>query len=324
MIRTFAIALCIVAAAAAAWMAIARYAVPISGDTAWVRGLYERKEAAARRIAEPKIVLIGGSGTHYSFSAEYLAKRTGIPAVNLGTHAGLGLEYLLYRARRSLRPGDVAVLAIEPPLYHRNTVSAVLANQVVKDDFAFILHAPSYDGVRIFFGLNVRELLRDQARSLLGAVPHPTRRPESVSPWGDESLDVSKYVVPGVLALPDDPPAMKLDLPKPDSPPRTLTRFFAWAASNGVTVAQAWTPTLALPANQREDYRAYFRRVSEWYRQAEAIRLGEIEQYVLGREDMFETIFHANERGRIKATEVLAREFCKARKCPAAPAATDR
>ena len=123
MVRTLAIALCTVAAAAAAWMAAVRYAVPISGDTAWLRGLYERKEAAARRIAEPKIVLIGGSGTHYSFSAEYLAKRTGIPAVNLGTHAGLGLEYLLYRARRSLRPGDVAVLAIEPPLYHRNTVN---------------------------------------------------------------------------------------------------------------------------------------------------------------------------------------------------------
>src|SRR5262245_38814378 len=114
MIRTIIVAILAAGIASIAWMGVSRQVGQFSISAVWVSGLYERKEAAARRTRDAKIVLVGGSATHYGFSARELQLLTGIPAVNLGTHGGLGMEYLLYRARRSIRRGDIAVLAIEP------------------------------------------------------------------------------------------------------------------------------------------------------------------------------------------------------------------
>src|SRR4051794_11320917 len=87
----------------------------------WVNRLYARKTiVAARRqdagrtgAGRPRLVLVGGSGTLYGIDAELIERKTGVPTVNFGTHAGLGLRYLLTRARRELRPGDRVLLAPE-------------------------------------------------------------------------------------------------------------------------------------------------------------------------------------------------------------------
>lgn len=93
-------------------------AVPAPIEAAWIDGMYRQKKRAARLLPSPKVVLIGGSGTHYSYLASVVSARTGRTVVNLGSHAGLGTDYLLWRARKSLRSGDIGVLILEHQLIH--------------------------------------------------------------------------------------------------------------------------------------------------------------------------------------------------------------
>ncbi|WP_150141157.1 hypothetical protein [Candidatus Enterovibrio escicola] len=65
------------------------------------------------QIEEQKVVLIGGSGVRAGFSAELLSKNMDIRAFNFGLQAALGLEVILFEAKKILRPGDTAVLVFE-------------------------------------------------------------------------------------------------------------------------------------------------------------------------------------------------------------------
>jgi hypothetical protein len=65
------------------------------------------------QIKERKVVLIGGSGVRAGFSAELLSKNMDIRAFNFGLQAALGLEVILFEAKKILRPGDTAVLVFE-------------------------------------------------------------------------------------------------------------------------------------------------------------------------------------------------------------------
>ena len=99
MLRYLFFAVGLVAIAVAMWTIVIRNFAQPSVAVEWVRDIYQRKELAARRIKSNKVVIIGGSGSHFGFSAEYLTRLTGIPAVNLGTMPGLVLSIF------SIEPG---------------------------------------------------------------------------------------------------------------------------------------------------------------------------------------------------------------------------
>lgn len=83
-------------------------------DADWVRHLFLRKEAAlALAPPGPRVLIIGGSGCLFSLDAGVLERELHQPVINLCTHAGVGVEYMLSRARRHARQGDTVLLAIE-------------------------------------------------------------------------------------------------------------------------------------------------------------------------------------------------------------------
>jgi hypothetical protein len=304
--------------ALAGWIgAIRAFTLP-SIQIEWVKGIYAVKEAAAARITEPKIVIIGGSAVHYGFSAEAVARATGIPTVNLGTHAGLGPDYLFDRAQRSLKPGDWAVVALEPQLYAITPPGVVLSEQVLRNDLGYLLHAPSLDAaVRILFGLSPLEVFQTQVRR---SIPwtSPLARASSVSAWGDETLELSKLSQPYMLnALETSklfPPVM-LD---PKDPPPFLKKLFAWAKANDIQVAGAWVPLLMRPEYKEEPYLSYFAALKAVFAEAGGVSLGTATDYFQPIENMFDFVLHDNEFGRARASAVLAREICKVRVCPSA------
>lgn len=65
------------------------------------------------QINNNKVVLIGGSGVRAGFSAELLSKSMNIQAFNFGLQAALGLDVILFEAKKVLKPGDTAVLVFE-------------------------------------------------------------------------------------------------------------------------------------------------------------------------------------------------------------------
>ncbi|HWE04474.1 MAG TPA: hypothetical protein VG326_18865 [Tepidisphaeraceae bacterium] len=82
---------------------------------AWINNLLQQKQLIADRKARkgPRLIVLGGSGVLFGCDAELIEKKLNVPTVNFGTHAGLGMRYILDRGRRLLKPGDTVLLMLE-------------------------------------------------------------------------------------------------------------------------------------------------------------------------------------------------------------------
>ena len=101
------------AAAGLAWGAGVVYNVYLGGEAHWLKGLYQQKMAIAADVSEPKLIVTGGSGAHYTVNSELLSEEIGRPVVNLGLDGPLGLDVILASVLESVKPGDTVLLIPE-------------------------------------------------------------------------------------------------------------------------------------------------------------------------------------------------------------------
>jgi hypothetical protein len=101
------------AVAGLAWGAGFIYNVHLGGEAHWLKGLYENKVAIAADTPEPKLIITGGSGAHYTVNSELLAKALQMPVVNLGLDGPVGLDVILASVVDTVKPGDVVLLIPE-------------------------------------------------------------------------------------------------------------------------------------------------------------------------------------------------------------------
>ncbi len=85
-------------------------------DTMWVDYIYQKKQAYARSISGPKIVIVAGSSGHYGISAAQIEDHFKIPTVNFHSHADL-TDLYFYESTKNLNPGDLVIMAPEYQLY---------------------------------------------------------------------------------------------------------------------------------------------------------------------------------------------------------------
>lgn len=71
------------------------------------------KHRRVREIKRPKIILCGGSNLAFGINSQEIQNEFDVPVVNLGLHAGLGLEFMLNELKASMNEGDVVILSIE-------------------------------------------------------------------------------------------------------------------------------------------------------------------------------------------------------------------
>ena len=225
-----------------------------SGEVAFVEGLYQRKAAALRRAAEradatgkPRLAVVGGSGALFGVDAELIELKLGVPCVNLATHAGLGGEYILDRARRELRRGDVVLLCPEYELW-----TTPDAGTLTDLEWAY---AATYDK-RFLLGLERPRLLRmmysvppaDYAAASAGWVrrlrgKHRRARAVYNAAWLGPAGDLRAEPNPTTFGL--NPGYPFPDLESAACVPH-FRRFAAWAKDGGVRVLFTW-PNMVRP-----------------------------------------------------------------------------
>jgi hypothetical protein len=82
------------------------------GIIGWLRKAYYHKATLASQIqSNRRIILVGGSGMHYSVNAQLMEQELGIPVFNFGLDGKLGLDVIFPLVLSEIRPGDI-VLAI--------------------------------------------------------------------------------------------------------------------------------------------------------------------------------------------------------------------
>jgi len=87
----------------------------------WVREFIVVKQYQAAAMPSPKLIFAGGSFTLFGIDAVEVQRSLGLPAINLGLHAGMRLEDHLAEVSLAAKPGDVVVLSLEPAYYNYYT-----------------------------------------------------------------------------------------------------------------------------------------------------------------------------------------------------------
>lgn len=89
----------------------------------WIKNVYVIKEHIAKQEnkEEKRIIVVGGSSTLFGFNGEIIEKNTKSKFLNLGTHAGLPINYHLDKVLKIAKEGDIIFLPLEFSYYYRTT-----------------------------------------------------------------------------------------------------------------------------------------------------------------------------------------------------------
>ncbi|MEO1403653.1 MAG: hypothetical protein AAFV72_20745 [Cyanobacteria bacterium J06635_1] len=89
------------------------YNVHLGGETRWLKDMYQKKIALAQAVDQPKILVTGGSGAHYTLNSALIEAQVGRPVINLGIDGPVGLDVILPSVLDQVKPGDTVVLVPE-------------------------------------------------------------------------------------------------------------------------------------------------------------------------------------------------------------------
>lgn len=97
-----------------AWSLGFFYNVYYGGLIGWHRKAYNNKVAIASNIqADKRLILVGGSGVHYTPNAEYMEEKLGFPVINMGLDGKLGLDVILPSVLKEIKQGDIVLFIPE-------------------------------------------------------------------------------------------------------------------------------------------------------------------------------------------------------------------
>ncbi|WP_413172724.1 hypothetical protein [Anabaena azotica] len=90
------------------------YNARYGGELSWLRMMYEQKMAIAKEVQAPqRILIVGGSGAHYTVDAKLMQEKLGIPTINIATDGPIGLDVILPSVSDVIKKGDIVILIPE-------------------------------------------------------------------------------------------------------------------------------------------------------------------------------------------------------------------
>ena len=202
-----------------------------------IMGTLPHKIELAQETPGPRILLAGGSSSPYATNCALIVAETGLPCINVGVTAYLGLGYYLRLLESTMRPGDIIVLGPEHSMLSGKidylTVWMAIENH--RDAWAFV--PPGYwPKMATAYGNYAGEKCR-QARATEGETL-PSYDAD-FGPLGDVTLYREPLLEDGYNR--DDPISLTADT-LTDSVSEELSRFARKTADAGVSLYFAWAP----------------------------------------------------------------------------------
>jgi len=287
----------------------------------WIKEIRTRKFRMAEQIhSQDRILIAGGSSGLFGVDAELLEKRLRRPVVNLASHAGLGLRFLLEDARQAGRSGDTILLNIEYGLYASEPVLTDIERRYSWTyETSRLLQLPLTTLSQQLYGVPFADYVRSWDlwnRRFSGTLdksdpPLWIEYPfVTLGPRGDYRGDIR---LPAQIA---EPHLEKAHDMTPTSR-QLLEDFFSWAHRRGVHVIGTF-PAVMRSSNGANTDRV-FESIRSFYQEHHLTVLGDPHLVQMPRELFRDTPSHPTVAGRRLHTETLARLLAAQLQQPAPP-----
>jgi len=288
------------------------------GASLWLESIYNKKIEYAHSIKTQKIIIVGGSNVLFSIDTRKLERKLGIPVVNTGTNAGLGLPYLLYRIKKDFaKPGDTVLLSIEESLFNgKKDASEELFKYVRSYDKEYFKKLSLKDKLKGYSRVNFNNflnfLIMDQKIKKEGikAVADVTYNPENLNDNGDQTkndghktVDFDKKNII-IKQLKD-----KLDFENYSMV--KLVEFLDWCDGNNIKVIYHF-PTIPFHEEySNEEYSIQRNELKQFFKSRNILVLDTSDVYYLDDQMFYDTGYHLNNDGRFIRTNAILRELKK-------------
>lgn len=289
-----------------------------TASSAWVHEIIERKQRAAQSITAPKLVLLGGSSTLFGIKASVLESELGVPVINCGLHAGLGMACILREGKKMLRPGDTVMLFPEYELLsfgeknRREWAAITYLDFMLSRDVEYYRALPLNDQIEIALMTPLERI----GRGIRGKwFPEQIMPASEYNPYDVLSLDDHGDMTGHLAAR---RPAVAIDrdqrvcevLEKGISPDaegfELISEFRRWAKANRVRV-MAGFPNMI----HRKEYDTGMAdnvesQLKEYFLKEEIDVVGGMREVLLPQVEFFDTIYHPTEETSINRSRNLA------------------
>ena len=274
-------------------------------DTAWVNGLYEKKEAIAASIKGPKIVVVSGSSGLFSIRAAQLASHFGIPAVNLSTHGGLR-DYYIQRAKNSIRSGDLVVFAPEYTQYFIDfPMSGVKSDFIVNFDKDFLKGMPWREQLEILKTYaHPWKILKTVTHEIGRKLSGKEARGYSVRNLNSHGDETSNH---GIRVNGIEPLSMSRRFDANAYGMRTIAEFLEWCGAEGATVVVVWPGTLSFKKSPYGAEKRYIDALAGFLSDSGVEVLGKPDDFFVPENYLFDDVYHLNAKGASHHTSQIIR-----------------
>jgi len=280
----------------------------------YLHEMYGIKTAAANRAIAtdtPKLVLVSGSNSHYGIRCATIVERTGVYCVNGGIHAGIGIDYLLDRARRDwLRSGDIALMPLEFNHYiDRGIPSKFFIHYIHRYDRDYLHRRGPIDRLRFWFGLPITRIAKRVTGKILDwPVPDGPDPQAEVGRYGDrlnnelsDRNEIQKGYVDDAEPL---PVLMTQTFTGDSSGARSIRRFVRWCRDRDITPIATWPNALWFDDYAGDNPQAFFAAIEQFYADLDVPIVGEPRQMMpADRGLFFDSDYHLNRTGVDRHTD---------------------
>ncbi len=283
--------------------------------------LFTSKSHIANSLKTPKLVVVAGSNALYGISCKTLHEETSMPCVNGGTGAGVGVDYVLYRARSWLKPRDIVLLPLEYEFYKDDgTPSNLLVNYVFSRDPKYLLSVDIITQIRLIGGISFERLKQGVVAKLNPTQPRETDKryknvPQYLNEYGDRidnqegelSEDNLKYFksfletdIHKRIKLIDDELKKNYNsgFLQTTYGIKSINKFVEWCKINNIQVIATWPNTLWFDGYKEPQQQNFFQSIEKFYKSISVPILGKPEDFMYSdRSIFFDTIYHLNDKG---------------------------
>lgn len=280
-----------------------------TASSSWIGEMYQYKIKIARSKPEHKLVLVSGSNGSYGVRTDLIERELHVPAVNLAVSAGLGLDYILARARSVTKPGDTVLLALEYELYAADgEPNEVLIDHVLAYDPEFFYALDWFEQARIIFSMR-RGRLIDGLLSRLGILPPPPFGASLIAERFNTNGDIvanlaSASTIDRKLAERREGPSNLKGVLSAHAA-EVLTNFSQWCKANRVTLLATYPATIHFPEYDLPPKKQVFERVAQFYPQIKVPTLGSPLTFMYARSAFFDTTYHLHSTAAVHRTQQL-------------------
>ncbi len=255
------------------------------------------KTSIANSIKTPKLLIVSGSNSFFGISSQMITKETAIPTVNVGLHAGLGIDYILDKARFLGKPGDTVLIPLEYELYMSDTrTSSVLVDYVFAHDTKYLSTHPWLVAL-----LSLKRLSLGIYTKLHPSLQSKTSdRPTVVLNKSGDAINNKKINMTETQYRTlnnASPIKIRSRLLHNKSSLEVLRDFAEWCAQNRIKLIATWPNTVWFKDYEKPIYLQMFQDIEKFYQDINVPILGKYSGSMYDKSMFYDTYYHLNDEG---------------------------